>query len=138
MALETLNNVLEIGGFKVAVMDNLKKDKPELFRKDGSMHYEVFEKEFRPNFPVQIRHDKNSISFTIQNGPVKENGVNGCQVDTLIHAAKIIIEGLNEKFPCRENACAITKLDEAIQWLEHRKKKIENNVVLKEKINNEQ
>lgn len=122
MALETLKDVKEIGGFPVAVMDDLKKTNPELFGESGAMDYKVFEKEFRPKYPVQIRHDKNSISFTIQNGPVKENGVNGCMVDTLIHAAKHIIEGLNKKFPCRENACAITKLDEAIHWLDARTK----------------
>ena len=33
----------------------------------------------------------------IQNGPIKENGVNGCQVDTIIEATKAIIEGLNKK-----------------------------------------
>jgi hypothetical protein len=27
---------------------------------------------------------------------------------------------LQAKFPCRENACAITKLDEALMWLEKR------------------
>ncbi|MBP9693186.1 MAG: hypothetical protein KBE16_00550 [Alphaproteobacteria bacterium] len=61
------------------------------------------------------------MSFNIQNGPVKENGVNGCQVDTIIEAAKVILEGLNKEFPCRENATAITKLDEALLWLLKRK-----------------
>ena len=58
-------------------------------------------------------------------GPVPfETGasINGCQVDTVIEAAKAMLEGLNKKFPCRENSVAITKLDEAIHWLEHRKK----------------
>jgi len=30
------------------------------------------------------------------------------------------INYLQDKFPCRENACAITKLDEALMWLEKR------------------
>lgn len=29
---------------------------------------------------------------------------------------------LNESFPCRENAQVITKLEEAIHWLDHRTK----------------
>ncbi len=29
---------------------------------------------------------------------------------------------LNKKFPCKENACAITKLEEALHWLESRTK----------------
>lgn len=32
-------------------------------------------------------------------------------------AAKNILEYFNEQYPCRENAMAITKLDEALLWL---------------------
>lgn len=56
-----------------------------------------------------------------QRGPVKENGVNGCQVDTLIEAAKAIIEGFNKMAPFHENSLAVTKLDEALLWLGKRK-----------------
>ena len=122
MALETLKDVTEIGGFSLVVMDELREKFPEKFNASGAMDYAWFEKDIRLNNFVYVRHDVNSISFTIQNGPIKENGVNGCQVDTLIVAAKTMIEGLNQKFPCRENACAITKLDEALHWLEARKK----------------
>lgn len=122
MALETLKDVESIGGFNVIVMDKLRAKYPEKFNESGAMDYAWFEKEIRPHNFVYVRHDVNSISFTIQNGPVKENGVNGAQVDTIIEAAKIIIEGLNKNFPCRENSLAITKLDEALMWLEKRKK----------------
>ena len=120
MALETLKDVTEIGGEKVIHMDDLRETMPDLFNPGGGMDYHKFEKEIRPKFPIQIRHDKNSVSFTIQNGPIKEVGKNGCQVDHLILVAKRIIEKFNEKFPCRENSMAITKLDEAIHWLEAR------------------
>ena len=33
-----------------------------------------------------------------------------------------MIEELNKKFPCRENAVTITKLDEALMWQEKRTK----------------
>jgi hypothetical protein len=99
MALETLKEVKQIGGFDVT--------------RGGS--------NFSSNRPVFIFDDLNQICFQIQNGPVKENGVNGCQVNTIIEAAKLIIEGLNQKFPCRENAMVITKLDEALMWLQKRK-----------------
>ena len=52
---------------------------------------------------------------------MKEVGINGCQVDTVIETAKLILEGLNKNFPCRENSIAITKLDEAVMWLKKRK-----------------
>lgn len=122
MALETLVGVKEIGGFKVVVMDELRDKYPDKFNESGAMDYKWFEADIRPHNFVYVRHDVNSISFTLQNGPVKEKDVNGCQVDTMIEAAKIIIEGLNKNFPCRENAVAITKLDEALMWLDKRKK----------------
>lgn len=121
MALETLKNVMKINDFDVIVMDELKKQYPEKFNESGSMDYQWFEKDIRPHNFIYVRHDVNSISFTIQNGPIKEVGVNGCQVDEMIYAAKLIIEGLNKNFPCRENSMAITKLDECLMWLKKRK-----------------
>lgn len=123
--LKTLVNVKEIGGFSVVDMSALKTERPDMFRPDGSMHYHLFEKEIRPTNFVYVRHDVNSISFTIQNGPIKENGINGCQVDTVIETAKIMISEMNKEFPCRENALAVTKLEEALHWLEHRRKERE-------------
>jgi hypothetical protein len=129
MALETLKGVEKIGGFPVVVMDELREKFPEKFNESGAMDYKWFEKDIRPNNFVYVRHDVNSLSFTIQNGPIKEVGVNGCQVDTVIEAAKTILEGLNKQYPCRENSAAITKLDEALHWLEHRKKDREKRAV---------
>lgn len=65
---------------------------------------------------IIIDHDKNTILFKIQNGPVKEVGKNGCQVEDIIAIAKHIVEKLNNNFPCCENSMIITKLDEAIMW----------------------
>lgn len=97
MALETLKDVKEIGGFEVCDCDKEIKFAIDRF--------------------INIVHSSNVIEFKIQNGPIKEVGVNGCQVETIIAAAKMIIEGWNQKLSCRENAIAITKLDEAILWL---------------------
>jgi len=58
----------------------------------------------------------------LQKNPIKEVGVNGCQIDEVILFAKDFIEALNGNYPCRENSLAITKLDEALMWLEKRKK----------------
>lgn len=65
---------------------------------------------------------ENSIKFTLQQGPIRENGVNGCQVDQVIYATAEILRFFNKRFPCRENSCAITHLDEAMMWLEKRTK----------------
>lgn len=121
MALETLKDIKEVGGFRVVIMDEIRDQFPEKFNDSGSMDYKWFEKDIRPFNFIYVRNDMNSLSFTIQNGPIKDHGVNGCQVDTVIEAAKLIIEGLNKKLPCRENSLAITKLDEALLWLGKRK-----------------
>lgn len=56
-----------------------------------------------------------------QKGPVKENGVNGCHQEDLlaivIHRLQCFQKG---DFACRENAIALTKLEEAMHWLRHR------------------
>ena len=81
MALETLQGVAEIGGFEV--LSERPKDSK------GNVDWDLFD-ELRKEKPIYIDHDSNMISFRIQDGPIKENGVNGCQVDTLIHAARIM------------------------------------------------
>lgn len=120
MALETLKGIKKIGKYELVDMNALREVYPDKFNESGAMDYKWFEAEVRPHNFIYVRNDKNSISFTIQNGPVKEVGVNGCQVDEIIHTAKLILEGLNKNHPCRENASAITKLDEALMWLNKR------------------
>ena len=126
MALETLRNVEKIDGYNVVVMDELREKFPGRFNESGGMDYKWFEKEIRPYNYMYIRHDVNSISFTIQNGTVKENGVNGCQIDTMVATCIQMLKGLNSKIPCRENSIAITKLQEAYFWLKERKRERES------------
>ena len=56
-----------------------------------------------------------------QNGPVKEFGVNGCHQEDLL---AIVIDRLKNfqsgDLACRENAIALTKIEEAMHWLNHR------------------
>lgn len=109
MALETLKFTDEIGGFKVIRV------------KPIDMSWDDFDK-LRDEYPINITKRMNCISFKLQNGPIKDNGVNGCQVDTMIEAARDIIVGLNIKFPCAHNRFAIQGLNEALYALEQRKK----------------
>ena len=69
----------------------------------------------------QVHGQTSSVKFTIQSGPIKEFGVNGCQIDDVIAWAKGKIEEFNKAFPCRENALIVTKLDEALLWSMKRK-----------------
>jgi len=120
MALETLKGIKKIGKFDLIIMDELREIYPDKFNESGSMNYQWFEKDIRPNYFIYIRNDKNSISFTLQNGPIKEVGVNGCQVDELIEVAREIIKGFDSKFPSDENKICVAHLDMAMAALSRR------------------
>jgi len=83
------------------------------------------EKEFNANhfYTVESVSEPASILAQVkfQKGPIKENGVNGCCNEDLI---AMVIDRLNSfqesPYKCLENAIAITKLEEALHWLEHR------------------
>ena len=62
-----------------------------------------------------------------QKGPVQEHGVNGCFNEDLIAIVIDRMRGFQYgDFPCRENAIALTKLEEALHWLDHRTKDRQN------------
>ncbi len=69
----------------------------------------------------QVHGQISTVSFQIQSGPIKEFGVNGCQIDDVIEWVKDKIEEFNKAFPCRENSLIVTKLDEALLWSMKRK-----------------
>ncbi len=73
-----------------------------------------------PGQYVVLGKATNSVQFNLQEGPIGEVGENGCQIDELICFARKTIASFQERFPCRENALALTKLDEALHWLEAR------------------
>jgi hypothetical protein len=72
--------------------------------------------------PIRVNHDRNEITFRIQNGPVKENGKNGCQLDSMIAVAMHMITKLNEKYPHPNNDNAIGFLGKALNELDIRTK----------------
>jgi hypothetical protein len=117
-------------GAEVVDMDDMRRCKPDMFDESGGMVWQVFDNEIRPYKYIYIRREKNSITFNLQNGPIKEKGVNGCQIDCMIEAARHMIAEANQVFPCRENAIAITKLEEALLWLHKRKLDREYNGVV--------
>lgn len=56
-----------------------------------------------------------------QNGPIKEVGINGVMNEDLIAMILDRLYSFQESpFKCRENAIAITKLEEAMLWLNKR------------------
>ena len=61
------------------------------------------------------------VRISFQNGPIKEAGVNGISGEALL---AIVIDRLRcfqaGEFKCRENAVALTKLEESLMWLQKR------------------
>lgn len=65
------------------------------------------------------------INISWQDGPLgrgeNRQKPNGAFVEGVIEAARQRLTFYQEsKFKCRENALAITKLEEALHWLQHR------------------
>lgn len=67
---------------------------------------------------VNLVAGEGRIVINFQNGPINEHGVNGLTQEVLL---AIVIDRLRSfqagKFACRENALALTKIEEGMQWL---------------------
>lgn len=86
----------------------------------------IHEDEFKFNAPHHFLIGKADthevlVKIDMQEGPIKENGVNGCANEDLIAIVLTRLESFQKsEYGCRENACAITKLEEALMWLRKR------------------
>jgi hypothetical protein len=77
------------------------------------------------NHAYRVRWDNGdtggNVPLNFQNGPINEVGVNGLTHEVLL---AVIVDRLQafQKGPyaCRENALALTKIEEAQHWLHHR------------------
>ncbi len=70
----------------------------------------------------QINHGDTHHDLKFQTGGVSDSGVNGLTNEALLAIVIHRTNSLNDKFPCKENACAITKMQEALMWFESRTK----------------
>ena len=65
--------------------------------------------------------DETAVVIRFQNGPINEVGVNGLTQEALL---AIVVDRLRSfqagPFSCRENALALTKIEEAMHWLQQR------------------
>lgn len=84
------------------------------------------EKDFQYNAPhtfkvVRKDDDESLVDIHFQEGPIKECGVNGCANEDLLIMVARRLEGFqNSEFRCRENALALTHIEEALLWLRKR------------------
>ena len=84
--------------------------------------YEIsgFDPDTNPS-ALGARPFQSKASILFQNGPIKEVGTNGVTHEALL---AILIDRLQHfqagSYSCRENAIALTKLEEALMWLKKR------------------
>lgn len=73
-------------------------------------------------YPVDAKTSDDFLaSVHFQEGPIKECGVNGVCNEDLIAMVICRLEHFQKSpYSCRENALAITKLEEALLWLRKR------------------
>ncbi len=125
--INSLKGVSEINGKKI-LGERIKKE-------DGTIDWDATDKA-REERPIFIDHDVDMISFKMMTKPVSEGGnINNCQWSDLVATGLEQLKYFNNKFPCRENALTITKLEEALMWNDKRTKdRIKRNVEGQDKI----
>ena len=65
--------------------------------------------------------DEEFCVIKFQNGPIAEAGVNGISNEALLAIVEDRLLGFQSgQFACRENAVALTKIQEAMMWLQKR------------------
>lgn len=88
------------------------------FKFNAPHHFEVYNANELQN--VDPRFEK-LCSVDFQEGPIKENGVNGVCNEDLIAMIICRLEHFQKsEYTCRENEMAITKLEESLLWLRKR------------------
>jgi len=70
--------------------------------------------------PISEKHGQNCL-ISFQNGPINEAGVNGISNEALLAIVEDRLVGFQSgQYACRENAVALTKIQEAMMWLQKR------------------
>ena len=88
-----------------------------------TINKEIFEKlaEKYDKRYMTVNPRSSYISFEFQNGPIKEVGINGVQIEMLGEVWLEILQGFNEKFPCEENKDTIFHIRKALSCQRKRK-----------------
>lgn len=91
----------------------------------ASHHYQIagFDTASNPSDPFVGRHGQPAAHATIlfQNGTIPEKGVNGVTQEALLAVVADRLRSFQAgPFACKENACALTHIEEAMHWLQQR------------------
>lgn len=73
------------------------------------------------NHEYLVYWDGANVTLNFQNGPINEVGVNGITQEVLLAICADRLRAFQAgPYSCRENALALTKIEEAQHWLHHR------------------
>ena len=88
----------------------------------ASHHYGIFGWHSKGNPSVTPGlDDETKCTVLFQNGPIAESGVNGISNEALLAVVEDRLKSFQAgPYSCRENALALTHLQEALHWLHHR------------------
>lgn len=76
---------------------------------------------FHPGLPLGENTPMTNVPLSFQNGAIAEVGVNGITNEALVAVLIDRMRGFQAgKYSCRENALALTHLEDALHWLQHR------------------
>jgi hypothetical protein len=68
--------------------------------------------------------DTKFIKLKFQQGPISDNGVNGCQIEDVLDILIRRLSGFQQgKFPCDENRIALEHMETGLLWLKFRTSK---------------
>lgn len=105
----------KVNGLNDALLVNVL-DKPGA----GNACHEYQVRKFVTGEPDECA-DVELCNIRFQNGPIAEAGVNGISNEALLAIVEDRLMGFQSgEFFCRENALALTKIQEALHWLHHR------------------
>lgn len=75
------------------------------------------------NHQYEVTGEFGSLTIKFQNGPIADFGINGLTQEVLLAVVADRLRSFQAgPFSCRENALALTKVEEAMHWLHHRTK----------------
>jgi hypothetical protein len=143
---KTDNTIEDMEGYKVRYSDNYVSWSPKImFEKaykklniESGLDLKTIKSDLITTDNTFIEHDNNTFNSPhnyiirgiegdilcgvhFQEGAIKETGLNGIFMEDLIAICINRLENFqNSDFRCRENACAITKLEESLMWLRKR------------------
>ena len=82
-------------------------------------------KELGANKYIKVDAKKGTVTFQIQDGPIKENEVNGCQAVDMLQYIGYLFGDLNNSFPCAENEKTLQHIKNGVDWQDIRTAKRE-------------